>query len=132
MPHKRNPVSGSSKSAASRAWWRATPVAAFENIALWHVRDISHSSVERVILPDSTILVDYMLHKTTEIVANMKVFPGAHAEVNPDATMGRGFFGAAFCRTWSNARGRPREDSWPGRSRPTLMAAAGNRKPASR
>jgi adenylosuccinate lyase len=54
---------------------RANSLAALENVALWHERDISHSSVERVILPDSTILVDYMLHRTTEIVKNMKVFP---------------------------------------------------------
>jgi len=51
-------------------------MAAFENIGLWHERDISHSSVERVILPDSTILVDYMLAKMTTVVADMRVFPG--------------------------------------------------------
>ena len=50
-------------------------LAAFENVALWHERDISHSSVERIILPDSTILVDYMLAKMTTIVAEMRVFP---------------------------------------------------------
>jgi adenylosuccinate lyase len=54
---------------------RSNMVAAFENVALWHERDISHSSVERVILPDSTILVDYMLAKMTTIVVNMRVFP---------------------------------------------------------
>src|SRR6266852_2245773 len=50
-------------------------LAAFENIALWHERDISHSSVERIILPDSTILVDYMLSKMTAIIGQMRVFP---------------------------------------------------------
>jgi adenylosuccinate lyase len=50
-------------------------IAAFENVALWHERDISHSSVERVILPDSTILVDYMLSKMTTIIGEMRVFP---------------------------------------------------------
>ena len=50
-------------------------VAAYENIALWHERDISHSSVERVILPDSTILIDYMLNKMTQLVGEMRVFP---------------------------------------------------------
>ncbi len=51
-------------------------MAAFENIALWHERDISHSSVERVILPDSTVLVDHLLAKTTDLVANLLVDPG--------------------------------------------------------
>src|SRR5271155_3661967 len=74
MPHKRNPVSSEQICGLARVV-RGNATAAFENIALWHERDISHSSVERVILPDSTTLVDYMLHKTTEIVANMKVFP---------------------------------------------------------
>ncbi|MBI3668026.1 MAG: adenylosuccinate lyase, partial [Acidobacteria bacterium] len=54
---------------------RANMTAAYENIALWHERDISHSSVERVILPDSTILVDYLLARTTEIVRTLLVYP---------------------------------------------------------
>jgi adenylosuccinate lyase len=56
---------------------RATPPAALENVALWHERDISHSSVERVILPDSTIALDYMLHLTTFIVEGLDVDPAA-------------------------------------------------------
>src|SRR5271154_6110619 len=63
MPHKRNPVTSEQICGLARVV-RANSVAALENIALWHERDISHSSVERVILPDSTILVDYMLHRT--------------------------------------------------------------------
>jgi adenylosuccinate lyase len=74
MPHKRNPVSSEQICGLARVV-RGNAMPAFENIALWHERDISHSSVERVILPDSTILVDYMLHRLTQIVANMKVFP---------------------------------------------------------
>ncbi|HTR46565.1 MAG TPA: adenylosuccinate lyase, partial [Verrucomicrobiae bacterium] len=74
MPHKRNPVSSEQICGLARVV-RANSLAAMENVALWHERDISHSSVERVILPDSTILVDYMLHRTADIVANMKVFP---------------------------------------------------------
>jgi adenylosuccinate lyase len=54
---------------------RSNMLAAFENVALWHERDISHSSVERIILPDSTILVDYMLSKMTAIIGEMRVFP---------------------------------------------------------
>jgi adenylosuccinate lyase len=54
---------------------RANAQAAYENVALWHERDISHSSVERVILPDSTILVDYLLEKTTKLMDTMLVYP---------------------------------------------------------
>src|ERR1700747_381257 len=74
MPHKRNPVSCEQIGGLARLV-RSNMVAAFENVALWHERDISHSSVERVILPDSTILVDYMLAKMTTIVGEMRVFP---------------------------------------------------------
>ena len=74
MPHKRNPVSSEQVCGLARVV-RANAGAAFENIALWHERDISHSSVERVILPDSTILADYLLSRMTDIVAGMRVFP---------------------------------------------------------
>ena len=74
MPHKRNPVTCEQISGLARVV-RANAQAAFENVALWHERDISHSSVERVILPDSTILVDYMLAKTTDLVERLKVYP---------------------------------------------------------
>ena len=74
MPHKRNPVGCEQLCGLARVV-RANATAAFEDIALWHERDISHSSVERVILPDSTTLVDYMLDRMSSIVANMKVFP---------------------------------------------------------
>ena len=74
MPHKRNPVTAEQICGLARLV-RSNLIAAFENVALWHERDISHSSVERVILPDSTILVDYMLAKMTTIVSNMRVFP---------------------------------------------------------
>src|SRR5437899_8045277 len=62
MPHKRNPVSCEQICGLARLV-RSNMLAAFENVGLWHERDISHSSVERVILPDSTILIDYMLNK---------------------------------------------------------------------
>src|SRR5947199_6033234 len=74
MPHKRNPVSCEQICGLARLV-RSNMLAAYENVALWHERDISHSSVERVILPDSTILVDYMLAKMTAIVRDMRVFP---------------------------------------------------------
>jgi adenylosuccinate lyase len=74
MPHKRNPVTCEQISGLARVV-RANAQAAFENVALWHERDISHSSVERVILPDSTILVDYLLSKTTSLIDKMFVYP---------------------------------------------------------
>jgi len=72
MPHKRNPVVSEQICGLARVV-RANAQAAFENIALWHERDISHSSVERVILPDSTILADYLLAKTHWLVAGLRV-----------------------------------------------------------
>ncbi|HXE89873.1 MAG TPA: adenylosuccinate lyase [Terriglobales bacterium] len=74
MPHKRNPVTCEQISGLARVV-RANAQAALENVALWHERDISHSSVERVILPDSTILVDYLLHKTTDLIDRLLVYP---------------------------------------------------------
>src|SRR5947207_12828446 len=74
MPHKRNPVTCEQISGLARVV-RANTQAAFENVALWHERDISHSSVERVILPDSTILADYLLAKTTNLIESLLVYP---------------------------------------------------------
>jgi adenylosuccinate lyase len=74
MPHKRNPVVSEQICGLARVV-RSNVQAAFENVALWHERDISHSSVERVILPDSCILTDYLLDKTVWLVGNMQVFP---------------------------------------------------------
>jgi adenylosuccinate lyase len=91
MPHKRNPVMAEQISGLARVV-RANSVAALEDVALWHERDISHSSVERVILPDSTILTDYMLHRMTEIVSNMRVFPDRMLR-NLNATQGLVFSG---------------------------------------
>jgi adenylosuccinate lyase len=74
MPHKRNPVTSEQICGLARVV-RANAQAAFENVALWHERDISHSSVERVILPDSTILTDYLIEKTTQLVDKLMVYP---------------------------------------------------------
>jgi adenylosuccinate lyase len=71
---------------------RANAQAAFENVALWHERDISHSSVERVILPDSTILIDYMLARMADILTGLRVFP-ERMQRNLDATHGLIFSG---------------------------------------
>jgi adenylosuccinate lyase len=74
MPHKRNPVTCEQISGLARVV-RGNAQAAFEDVALWHERDISHSSVERIILPDSTILIDYLLHKTTTLIDTLLVYP---------------------------------------------------------
>jgi adenylosuccinate lyase len=108
MPHKRNPVSSEQICGLARVV-RANSQAALENVALWHERDISHSSVERVILPDSTILLDYMLHRTTEIVANMKVFPERMLR-NLNATQGLVFSGQLLQDLVEH--GAPREDAY--------------------
>src|SRR5262245_5392780 len=74
MPHKRNPVTLEQISGLARVV-RSNAQAAFENVALWHERDISHSSVERIIVPDSTTLLDYLLQKTTNVLETMFVYP---------------------------------------------------------
>ena len=79
MPHKRNPITNERISGLARVL-RGNALAALENVALWHERDISHSSVERVIVPDSTILLDYMLHLLTRVIDNLLVYPEAMLE----------------------------------------------------
>jgi adenylosuccinate lyase len=74
MPHKRNPITGERLTGLARVL-RGNAVAAMENIALWHERDISHSSVERVIFPDSCTLLDYMLNKLTDLTDGLIVYP---------------------------------------------------------
>ena len=74
MPHKKNPITSEQISGLARVL-RGNAQAAFEDIALWHERDISHSSVERVIFPDSTILVDYLLAKATDLIDRLLVYP---------------------------------------------------------
>lgn len=79
MPHKRNPVSCEQVSGLARVV-RANAMAALEDVALWHERDISHSSVERIILPDSTILLDYLLDLMARVLEGMTVYPERMAE----------------------------------------------------
>jgi adenylosuccinate lyase len=74
MPHKRNPITAERLSGLARVL-RGNAVAALENVALWHERDISHSSAERIILPDSSTLLDYMLWKLRELVEKLQVYP---------------------------------------------------------
>jgi adenylosuccinate lyase len=91
MPHKRNPVTCEQISGLARVV-RSNAQAAFENVPLWHERDISHSSVERIIVPDSTTLLDYLLHKTTNLIDTMFVYP-ERMKANLESTRGLVFSG---------------------------------------
>lgn len=86
MPHKRNPI-GSENMAGLARVIRGHMVTAYENVSLWHERDISHSSAERIIIPDTTILIDYMLNLFGTIVKNLTVFP-ENMKRNMNATFG--------------------------------------------
>ena len=86
MPHKRNPITCERIAGLSRVL-RGNALAAMENVALWHERDITHSSVERVIVPDSCILLDYMLAQFTKILDQLLVYP-EHMQENIDRTFG--------------------------------------------
>jgi adenylosuccinate lyase len=108
MPHKKNPVTSEQICGLARVV-RANAQAAFENIALWHERDISHSSVERVILPDSTILADYLLDKTTDLVDRLMVYP-ERMRRNLDMTKGLVFSGQLLLDL--AAAGMLREDAY--------------------
>ena len=108
MPHKRNPVSSEQVCGLARLV-RTNALAAVENMALWHERDISHSSVERVILPDSTTLVDYLLHRMTAIVRDMRVFP-ERMRRNLELTHGLVFSGQLLQDLVE--AGAPREDAY--------------------
>ncbi|MGH9956537.1 MAG: adenylosuccinate lyase [Pyrinomonadaceae bacterium] len=91
MPHKRNPIISERICGMARIV-RANSLVGFENVALWHERDISHSSAERVVLPDSSIALDYMLHKATAVIEGLVVYPERMLE-NLNATRGLVFSG---------------------------------------
>ena len=108
MPHKRNPVTLEQISGLARVV-RSNAQAGFENVALWHERDISHSSVERVILPDSTTLTNYMLNKTTNVLDTMFVYP-EHMRANLESTRGLIFSGQLLLDLVEH--GMTREDAY--------------------
>jgi adenylosuccinate lyase len=108
MPHKRNPVTSEQICGLARLV-RSNMMAAFEDVALWHERDISHSSVERIILPDSTILVDYMLAKMTTIIGEMRVFPERMLR-NLESTRGLVYSGQLLQDLVE--KGMPRDDAY--------------------
>ncbi len=108
MPHKRNPVTCEQICGLARVV-RANAQAALENVALWHERDISHSSVERIILPDSAILADYLIGKTAELIEHLRVFP-ARMLRNLESTQGLVFSGQLLQDLV--AAGATREDAY--------------------
>lgn len=104
MPHKRNPVSSENISGCARVL-RGYMVTAFENIPLWHERDISHSSAERIILPDATMLVDYMLARFAGVLENLVVFKD-NMETNIWKTQGLVFSQRVLNKLIENGVGR--------------------------
>ena len=114
MPHKRNPI-GCEQIVGLARLLRGNAMAALENIALWHERDISHSSVERVILPDSFIALDHMLRRFTRIVRGMVVYPERMRE-NLERSRGVVFSGTRAARARASAASRA--------SRPTSGCSA--------
>ena len=108
MPHKRNPITAEQISGLARVV-RGNAQVALEDIALWHERDISHSSAERVILPDSTILADYLLAKTEQMIAKLLVYPGRMLK-NLESTGGLVFSGQLLLDL--AAAGLSREDAY--------------------
>ena len=108
MPHKRNPIGCEQLTGLARLL-RANAMAALENIALWHERDISHSSVERVIIPDSFIVLDHMLRRFTRIVSGLVVYPKRMRE-NLDRSRGVVFSGGVLLEL--TRRGVSREQAY--------------------
>jgi adenylosuccinate lyase len=110
MPHKRNPIGCEQITGLARLV-RANAMAAFENIALWHERDISHSSVERVILPDSFIALDHMLRRFTRIVRGMVVYPDRMKE-NLERSRGVVFSGTVLLELARRGVSREQAYEW--------------------
>ncbi len=108
MPHKRNPISAENLSGLARVV-RANAVAAMENVALWHERDISHSSVERIIIPDSTILMDYMLVRFNGLVDRLFVYP---KNMERNMAISRGLFHSEAVMLALVAKGLTRETAY--------------------
>ena len=110
MPHKRNPI-GCEQIVGLARLLRGNAVAAMENNALWHERDISHSSVERVILPDTFIALDHMLRRFTRIVSGMVVYPERMRE-NLDRSRGVVFSGTVLLELARRGVSRERAYEW--------------------
>jgi adenylosuccinate lyase len=110
MPHKRNPI-GCEQIVGLARLIRANAMAALENVALWHERDISHSSVERIIVPDSFIALDHMLRRFTRIVAGMVVYPARMLE-NLGRSRGVVFSGSVLLELAGHGISREQAYEW--------------------
>lgn len=108
MPHKRNPISAENLSGLARVV-RTNSLAAMENIALWHERDISHSSVERIIIPDSTILIDYMLARFNNLIDKLFVYP---KNMERNMALSKGLFHSETVMLTLVAKGITRETAY--------------------
>lgn len=108
MPHKRNPISAENLCGLSRLI-RTNAIAAMENQPLWHERDISHSSVERIIMPDTTILMDYALHRLTKLLSGLRIIP-ENMERNLWAS--HGLFFSQRVLTGLISKGMPRQEAY--------------------
>lgn len=108
MPHKRNPIGSENICGCARVL-RGNVVTAYEDVTLWHERDISHSSAERMILPDSTALLDYMLHRFGKIIKNLDVFQD-RMKHNMDETLGLIYSGRVLLKLVNS--GMTREDAY--------------------
>ncbi len=108
MPHKRNPISAENLSGLARVV-RSNSLAAMENIALWHERDISHSSVERIIIPDSTILIDYMLNRFNNLIDRLFVYS---QNMKRNMSLSKGLFHSETVMLALVAKGLTRETAY--------------------
>jgi adenylosuccinate lyase len=122
MPHKRNPITGERLSGLARVI-RGHAVTALENVALWHERDISHSSAERIILPDASILLDYMLALTAKLVRGLQVHP-ENMRANMDKS--RGLFASQSVLLKLTEKGLERQKAYEAVQRAALKTWAGD------
>ncbi|MBV9491652.1 MAG: adenylosuccinate lyase [Verrucomicrobia bacterium] len=121
MPHKRNPITGERLSGLARVL-RGNALAAMENVSLWHERDISHSSVERIILPDSCILLDYMVATLSKLVEGLRIYP-ERMQQNLEITKGL-YFSQTLLLALAE-RGLPRQTAYEAVQRAAMRAWQG-------
>ncbi len=122
MPHKRNPITGERLSGLARVI-RGYAVTAMENVALWHERDISHSSAERIIMPDGCVLLDYMLALATKLVRGLQVYP-ENMRANMDKS--RGLFASQSVLLMLTEKGFERQKAYEAVQRAALKTWAGD------
>ena len=122
MPHKRNPITGERLSGLARVL-RGNAIVGLENVALWHERDISHSSAERIVLPDSSILLDYMLAKLTELVQGLQVYP---ERMQQNLELSKGLYFSQSILLGLTKKGAERKDAYEAVQRAAMKTWKGN------